>query len=218
MAMVLLNYSDAVFGLTGLKSPPSFEIIVGEKARKSVASFLVRSGLKPGKFIVLNISAAEKERQLSHQQAAHLAQLLSTECRESVVVISAPADIEMRQSIAALAGGSVVSFPSQGNTDILTIAALLAECKAVITPDTSVIHLASAMRAPVMGLYTPLRVTNEWLPFRVLHRIVLAPQDKPVASISPKTIESEVKLFLGSVRHKGSRGKRRSAAGKGKRK
>ena len=202
MATVLLKYVDTVFGLPKLKSDPLFEIIVPDSAKQTVASFLNRSGVRPRKFIVLNISAAETVRKISHQQTAFLAHVLSMQCREAVVMISAPADLRMREEIASSSGRTVFSFPPHGNTDMLTIAALLGESKAVITPDTSVIHLASAMRVPVMGLYTPLQVTNEWLPHGVSHRIVLASQNEPVSSISEKTIEVEVKLFLKSLKKK----------------
>ncbi len=214
MAEVLLKFTDTVFDLPALKRSPLFEIIVGDAERQSVASFMTDSALKTGKYIVLNISAAEKERQLSHQQSAYVAHVLSA-CGESVVVISAPADSGTRQSIVASTAGKIAQFPPRGNSDLLTIAALVAECKAVITPDTSVIHLASAMNVPVMGLYTPLRVTKEWLPYRVKHRIVLAPPDKPVSAIPLKTIETEVKLFLDSLKGKRPSGKRTSSAGSG---
>lgn len=215
MSTVLMKYADRVFGLKELKTPLSFEIIVGAAEKQAVASFLTDAALKRGRYVVLNISAAEKERQVSREQALSLAHALSVQCGEFVVVISSPADEEMRKEITSLSGAGVFAFPPQGNTDMLTIAALIGESKAVITPDTSVIHIASAMGIPVMGLYTPLRVTNEWLPYRVLHRIVLAPQDEPVISISTETIQTEVKLFLAELKSKRRpRGKRPSSGKK----
>ncbi|MEX2115503.1 MAG: glycosyltransferase family 9 protein [Bacteroidota bacterium] len=208
MAMVLLKYVDTVFGLPKLKGSPSFEIIVDGRANQAVISFLSRYGVKARKFVVLNISAGETVKQLSRQQAIFLAGFLSSQCGETVVVISAPADSRVRNEITAPEGRRVVPFPPEGNTDMLTIAALLRQSKAVITPDTSVVHLASAMGAPVMGFYTPLQVTSEWLPYGVFNRIVIADKGKPVSSISEKTIGSEVTAFLGSLKKKGPRGKR----------
>lgn len=212
MSAVLMKYADTVFGLKGLKIPSSFEIVLGDAEKRAVTSFLTETGLKRGSYVVLNISAAEKERKVSREQAFSLAHALSARCGEFVVVISSPADEGMRREIVSSSGARVYAFPPQGNTDMLTIAALIGESNAVITPDTSIIHVASAMETPVMGLYTPLRVTNEWLPYRVLHRIVLAPPNKPVTAITTEMIESEVKSFLMSLKSK--RRPRKSASGK----
>lgn len=215
MAHVLLKYVGAVFGLPPKMSPASLEIVVDGRAKETVASFLRDFRIKPRNFVVLNISAAEAVRQMSREQAEVLASVLTSKFGETVVVISAPSDAQVRNSITAHANMRLFPFPPQGNTDMLTVAELLRRSKGVITPDTSVVHLASAMKTPVMGLYTPFKVNKEWLPFGVASRIVLAGDGQPVSSITPETLERETRKFLRSLESGGGKVKRRRHETKG---
>lgn len=218
MAEVLLHYVDAVFGLSRKKATPSFEIVLDEHSNRAVESFLQTFRIRPRQFVVLNISAAESVRQMSRKQAEVLARFLTSQCGETVVVISAPADLQMRNEITAHGDRRLFPFPPEGVTDMLTIAALLGRAKAVITPDTSIVHIASAMNMPVMGLYTPFKVNKEWLPFGVAGRIVLADDGKPVSSIPAETLEQETRAFLKSLnRRRDSSRRARSGLGKGAR-
>jgi ADP-heptose:LPS heptosyltransferase len=59
----------------------------------------------------------------------------------------------------------------------------------VITPDTGVLHLASATGRPVVALYTPTSVhLDRWLPRGVPYRVVMAPPGKFVGDIEPARI------------------------------
>ncbi|MEX2190674.1 MAG: glycosyltransferase family 9 protein [Bacteroidota bacterium] len=216
MADVLLKYVGAVFDLPRRKGTTSFEIVVDEQAKHTVNSFLKDFKITRRRFIVLNISSTESVKQMSRKQADVLAQFLATQCRETVVVISAPSDSRVRNEITTHPGKRLFPFPPQGDTDMLTIAELIRESKAVITPDTSIIHVASAMGTPVMGLYTPLQVTNEWLPYGVMHRMVLAGNGEPVSSIKTETLEFETRAFLKSLKRTSDGRNRRPARTKKK--
>jgi ADP-heptose:LPS heptosyltransferase len=51
----------------------------------------------------------------------------------------------------------------------------------LLTPDTSVVHLAAAWRIPLVGLYRADPRTTPWLPYRSPHRAIL--HDGPLAGI-----------------------------------
>jgi ADP-heptose:LPS heptosyltransferase len=72
---------------------------------------------------------------------------------------------------------SVQYFPT---SDIHELVALIRHCSLVITPDTSVAHIASAEHKPILGFYFGV---SEWLPFRSHSYIVMPPVGQPIATI-----------------------------------
>jgi ADP-heptose:LPS heptosyltransferase len=58
----------------------------------------------------------------------------------------------------------------------------------VITPDTGIIHMASAVGTPVVGLYVGGQAAAEWRPFGVPYRVVTSPEDLSVAAIPPAEV------------------------------
>jgi len=63
----------------------------------------------------------------------------------------------------------------------------------VISPDTSVVHIASAEGKPTVGLYAH---PNEWAPYRVPSRIVVPAFGEPVSAISPEAIRDAAEQLL----------------------
>jgi ADP-heptose:LPS heptosyltransferase len=196
MKDVLMSYVEEVFALPPGPRKTRFEIFPDAPSRASVTKALRARGLKPGSFVTLNISATEGPRRLSAAQAEFIAGVLTEHLKEHCVIISSPEDAAMRKEVARAGGKRATEFPPEGNTDMLTIAALVQASKAVITPDTSIIHLASAMSTPVIGFYTPLQRAHEWRPAGVRHAIVLADVGAPVSSIPPSRLKSEITAFL----------------------
>jgi len=64
---------------------------------------------------------------------------------------------------------------------ILHLAVAVRGARAVISPDTSVIHFATAQNVPVVGLYME---PNEFLPYRSANRVLYAPEGQTAAAIS----------------------------------
>jgi ADP-heptose:LPS heptosyltransferase len=58
----------------------------------------------------------------------------------------------------------------------------------VISPDTSIIHFASAMRRPVLAIYAPMNASQEWLPHSLFYDAVWAQDHQPVREIDPQLI------------------------------
>ena len=73
-----------------------------------------------------------------------------------------------------------------GKTDLLTLAALAATARIVISCDTSVVHLAAAFRTPQVTLYGPTNPFH-WRP-RHPHAVVLSAThpDAPLTSFEPR--------------------------------
>jgi ADP-heptose:LPS heptosyltransferase len=84
-----------------------------------------------------------------------------------------------------------LSFPEQGDASLLELAAIIEGALAVITPDTSIIHFASATKTPVVGFYTQMQDVHEWLPHQVKNRVVISSKNEPTSAIPiPKMINA----------------------------
>ncbi|HXE73382.1 MAG TPA: glycosyltransferase family 9 protein, partial [Candidatus Nitrosotenuis sp.] len=63
-------------------------------------------------------------------------------------------------------------------------AAVLGQCRALITPDTGAVHVAAAMGVPVVDLFPQRHARHcvrRWRPFGVAHRVVLRGDYRPGA-------------------------------------
>jgi len=89
-----------------------------------------------------------------------------------------------------------VAFPEKGTATLVQLASLIEGAAAIVTPDTSIIHFASATQTPVLGLFTPLQRTHEWMPYRVQHATLFAPEGKPVSAIAIERINAAIDDFL----------------------
>jgi ADP-heptose:LPS heptosyltransferase len=205
MVEVIANILTEVFGIPVTQKDLALEVFVDEDSEKRVEGYLsskrLRSRLQNGKggksYVVVNLSAVENARKMSEIQGQHILSVLANEMSCNIVVIAAPADEEWRdRAVRNLGSKRCWTYPDSGNAGLREIAAIVRGAKAVVTPDTAVVHLASAVKTPVLGLFTPLRVTAEWMPFKVRHRIVLAEEGSPVSSIPKDLLTSELKKFL----------------------
>ncbi len=207
MAEVLGHIVTEVFDIPVTKRDLRFRISLDEASRRSVSGYfsrekkVPRKGKKTGnRYVVLNISATDAVRKLSEEQALFLARILSVDLGFRTIVVASPQDAEWRERLVDHVKSPLCSsFPRSGHAGILEITALIEGGEAVVTPDTSVVHLSSAVATPVLGIFSPLQVTAEWLPYQVRHKIVLAPAGEPVSAIALTTLESELRSFLKAI-------------------
>jgi ADP-heptose:LPS heptosyltransferase len=208
MVEVLVGYVETVFGITIPSDELWFEIVVDRSTKLAVDEFLERcrvkrrtdSSLPDQRYIVLNISATDAVRQLSHRQTLELARHLVRSSGYSVLLIAAPSMRHRMDDIVREVGSErCCAFPDHGSASLLHVASLLEGAVAIVTPDTSVIHFASAMKTPVLGIFTPLQRTHEWVPYKVQHATLFAPAGKPVSALPPEQLFAAVDEFLRSL-------------------
>lgn len=204
MAEVLAGYTEAVFGITIPHEELQFEIAVDALSQKVVDAYLTkfrlkrrndRSSFQP--YIVLNISTTEAVRAITFQQSLSLAKHIVSNSEFAIVAIGAPSARQHLESLVQQVNSTrCLAFPEHGSATLLQIASLVAGAAAVLTPDTSIIHFASATNTPVVGFFTPLQQTHEWMPYKVKHATVLAPAGKPVSAIPIDQMCKAVDEFL----------------------
>ncbi len=96
-----------------------------------------------------------------------------------------------------------------GKTDILQLAALIKRCRVYVTPDSAPLHVAAAMRTPVIALFGPTSSLRHVPPAKQLRIIEKKPVCAPCYStkcrvtthicmrgISPEEIAAQIKDFL----------------------
>jgi len=149
------------------------------------------------KYIVFNISATVPRNSLSARQIIKILKYLTRDSTKPVIMISAPGDNGLKKRLHRNVGSSsCFLFPVEGSADLLSVAALIKQAAFVITPDTAIVHVASATKTPVISMYTPLQYPAEWFPFRVDNITLMADPGQPVAKIDIKKIFSAIDSYV----------------------
>lgn len=96
-----------------------------------------------------------------------------------------------------LVGNHSMVFPSRNINDIIS---LVRNVDIVITPDTSIVHIASAWDKPTFALFTGDEHNFWWFrPISIYNRSVLAPSGKNVPDINYDVIRREFNSFLDNL-------------------
>ena len=209
MVESLASYVEQVFRIELSGEELQFEIFVSDDSRRKVDEFLEGQRLHrrslPGAhsapYVLFNLSVRDHDRRVSPEQAATLARNLSEKTEFRTVLLIEPGDREMEKTTASRSEfADCLVYQTDGERPLAQIASLVEGAILVITPDTSLVHFASAMRTPVIGLYTQqLQATKEWLPFRVPYRIVTAPVGEPTSHIPAETLIQITEEFIASL-------------------
>lgn len=211
MVETLSYYIEQVFTVKLQEEELAFEIFIDDGSKKSVSDFFSLHALRARyanatdrlPYLVFNLSATDAVRRISVEQAKAIAIHLSTLEKVRTVLIAAPHDGQMKKEVMrSVASQSIIVYPEKNRATLLQIASLIEGAVCVITPDTSIIHFASAMKTPVLGFFTPLQGMHEWLPYKVKHMLVTAEQGQPASSISHEKLVMAIDSFLTSLTNK----------------
>lgn len=213
MVESLASYVQQVFRIQLSEEELRLEIFVSDDSRLRVDEFLEGQRLHRRSFprahsapyVIFNLSVRDHDRRISPEQAATLAGNLSKKTEFRTVLVIEPGDREMEKTTASRREFSdCLVYQTEGERPLAQIASLVEGALLVITPDTSLVHFASAMRTPVIGLYTQqLQGTKEWLPFRVPYEIVMSPVGEPASGIPPETLIQISDEFIDSLLRSG---------------
>ncbi|MBF8295762.1 MAG: hypothetical protein HW389_2307 [Bacteroidetes bacterium] len=209
MVESLASYVQQVFGIALNEEELRFEIFVSDDSKRRVDEFLEAQRLHrcslprahSSPYVLFNLSVRDHDRRVSPEQAATLARNLAEKTEFRTVLLIEPGDREMEKTTASRREfADCLVYQTEGERPLAQIASLVEGALLVITPDTSIVHFASAMRTPVIGLYTQqLQGTKEWLPFRVPYEMLMAPVGEPSSAIPPETLIQVSDKFIASL-------------------
>ncbi|MES2694436.1 MAG: glycosyltransferase family 9 protein, partial [Verrucomicrobiota bacterium] len=144
-------------------APPVAEVSAVTPAEAPLPD-AVLAALQPG-YLVVQVPSLVHYKQWPLAHFKQLLPALLVEGRQVVLTGSgSPADLERVAEVAAPHGASPAVLNLAGALNLNQVATLLAGASLYIGPDTSITHLATACRVPVIALYGPVdpRIFGPW--------------------------------------------------------
>ncbi|OGU16516.1 MAG: hypothetical protein A2X61_15630 [Ignavibacteria bacterium GWB2_35_12] len=130
-----------------------------------VDSFLSENGIE--KFIVINLSAGSKSRMLTVEKWSEIIDKIINENR--LVLSFAPAENEMAKVLSK----KFIKLHLFNSRSINDVISLVKRTKLLITPNTSLVHIASAFDTPIIAFYdSDDEDYKKFMPLSTKHRIV----------------------------------------------
>lgn len=144
--------------------------------------------LRPGRYVCIHPGARAEWRRWPPEKFAAVADELSRQGFE-IVITGSEDERALSQRVESSMKEPVINFC--GNTDLGSLAALLADARLLICNDTGVSHLAAALRVPSVVVFCSSDLAG-WPPLdRQLHRSVCR-----IAGVKPEEVLAQVGSLL----------------------
>ncbi len=149
----------------------SLGIRVPEEAGENTAALLEARGVAPGApYLLLSPWTSCQARTYASDRFAFAARRLSEETGWPVVVSGTEVDRARSGELLGALDGRGVDLV--GATDLSGLAALVEGARLVLTNNTSTMHLADALRAPSVVLFSGTELEEQWRPRDTPHRLL----------------------------------------------
>lgn len=182
----MLNVGEAVLG-TKFIPPHRLQLHFPDPHRTDAAR-IADAYKKP--LVAINLSAGASSRQPGADQITGLIRHLREANTNATILLIAMERERETAAVLARENNGCIPLPQ---LPLFTIAALLEHCSVLVTPDTALVHVAAAMGAPVVGLYTAAHENMiRWKPYNVAHRVVVSGKTDSIGEISSATIGANV--------------------------
>ena len=148
-----------IVGLTVESGPYPYEYVVRDEERRAAREMLRASGAAGDgtPVILLHPGANWPHKRWAPERFAALGERLAATQQVQIVVTGGPDDAELVASIAQRMRQSAMTLA--GRTTLRQLAAVLEQAQLVVSNDTGVLHIAAALRRPVVALYGPTSPT-----------------------------------------------------------
>jgi ADP-heptose:LPS heptosyltransferase len=166
---------------------------------KSADAFIASlNGESPGGIIGINVSAGRPTRVWQAEKTkALIRRLLDTYPSRRIVISSAPNERDRAVALAGAFESRVDPLPP--GLTLLEVAAILSRMSMLITPDTSLVHIARSFRVPVVGLYTRFQKNFAmWRPYGQESGAVISGNDYNIFDIGIDDVYAAVVELLPS--------------------
>ena len=149
-------------------------IRLDDAARARVPALLGGAGIAPGEpYVLLHPGASCEARRYPAERYAEVARLLEARGRR-VLVTGVEREAEI---VTTAARGIPAKRVLLGRTTVAELAALVERAALVICNDTLTMHLADAVRTPLVVLYSGTEYDEQWRPRASRHRLLRRPTD-----------------------------------------
>ncbi|PKK84917.1 MAG: hypothetical protein CVT49_01820 [candidate division Zixibacteria bacterium HGW-Zixibacteria-1] len=190
------------FGIDPQTVNPFLPVFISEKSRSKADRFY--SGLPDDNhyLVGVNISAGSPTRTLSMDKYARIINEINRRHKDFRFIIFCV--MEQRGEAGELikkCGADARLIPE--NLSLLDIGAIMNRLDILISPDTSMVHIAGTMQIPVVGLYSGhLRNFRFWRPYRQEFGAVVAKNIQNLFDIEPENVVDEFERLYESLMSK----------------
>lgn len=153
--------------------PPAetnIDFVLSEEAKNYAKDFISKHNLKRFK-VGINISAGSSARFWGVERFKKITEYFSA-FDADILILTAPTDIRAAEII------SNEKYPVYFSEKFEKFCALISELDFLFSPDTSIIHIASAFRIPLFGIYVKYN-TNDIIWYPVASKYEVAVTEEP---------------------------------------
>ncbi|HZV11734.1 MAG TPA: glycosyltransferase family 9 protein, partial [Candidatus Kapabacteria bacterium] len=192
---IMFEFIRQTFGIASTAKDYLPHIVIEEKYIDEAGAFLHSLGIRQHTPLLVNLSAGQPRKRWSEEKYIALIGLLHAQF-DGIILTAAPEDRSMAERILQHYDRNVFLFRAE---NIRALAALAAQCAIAITPDTAMVHVAAAVKVPVVAWYsTADSVISQWLPYGVPYRAVYSDKYN-VEDISPQEIAKNVSELFSAL-------------------
>ncbi len=144
-------------------------------------------------YLGINISAGHRGGRRTPQQWSELIQSFPD---ETFIIFSAPNDLEEKRELEQPHQNVLPSPPTR---NLYEVGEIVKQLKLLITPDTSLVHIASCFNTPLIALYRKrLADRTQFAPLSTLQKVIVSPT-ADVIDIENTAISSEILKMLNTL-------------------
>jgi predicted lipopolysaccharide heptosyltransferase III len=145
---------DVVQALGADIKDKGLEISISDKDREFVQEFLKQNGIGENDLVVgINPGAFRPSHRWSQESFARIADRLTKKYEAKILITGGPEEIELAQKIADMM--KIEPIIATGEVTIKQLVSLIERCNLFISNDTGAMHIAAAMKTPLIALLGP---------------------------------------------------------------
>ena len=150
-----------------------YDIFLSNEERNKAKEFVSNIGSKIK--IGINLEGSFKEKQIQPEELKQICKGIYDNYSDiKIVILTTPNKSEKINKIISKMGFNFV-IPSYATDTILDVAALIEQLDLIITPDTSIVHVASAFDKPTVSIHENNKDSYRlWKPISTLSKTVFA--------------------------------------------
>jgi ADP-heptose:LPS heptosyltransferase len=133
----------------------------GDKDKFALKQISETYSLKHKDYIVVNLSAGQERNQISQSDYVEILDIINRVFHKKIVLIHMPNEKNIAEG---LSNDNVIAL---SNLDILTVAELIRNAILCVSPDTGIVHLASAVRTATIAIFNSEYHSRFWAPYKV---------------------------------------------------
>jgi len=165
-----------------------YDIYLKEIHRKKALTFL--SSFDKSKFLIaFNLEGANIERRISKEDAAKIMDDLAKIHKNIIfILINKPGNSKISNEIIAETNNAI-AYPCFLTGSVLDIAAIISNVDLIISPDTSIVHMACAFNKPLVAIYENNRSNyDKWSPISSLNHVIFSDESNNLKSINTNQV------------------------------